>query len=124
MPIRARHFLKDVAKLGKVMMNRYLGPKAMKDPERNRIFSDCLCKELGWWKGHAPFEYYDIQIMSSGIKLHRHMDYKNDSRDGYDHTLVYSFYHKMKNVEYKVIIVIPSRCHAGAFMERIGFTMK
>ena len=124
MPLRARRFLKEVAKLGKRMLDQYHGPKAMRDQERNRIFSHCLCKELGWWKTHAPFEYYDIQIMSCGIKLHRHMDYKNDSRDGYDQTVVYSFFRTLSNVEYKVSIVMTSRCHAGAFMERIALTMK
>ena len=124
MPLRARRFLKEVAKLGKRMLDQYHGPKAMRDQERNRIFSHCLCKELGWWKTHAPFEYYDIQIMSSGVRLHRHMDYKNDSRDGYDQTVVYSFFRTLSNVEYKVSIVMTSRCHAGAFMERIALTMK
>ena len=106
------------------MLDQYHGHKGMRDKERNGIFLHCLCKELGWWKTHASFEYYDIQIMSSRIKLHRHMDYKNDLRDGYDQTVVYSFVRTLSNVEYKVSIVMTSRCHAGTFMERIALTMK
>ena len=109
--------MKEVAALGKHMMKRFHGNDVLVDKERNNIFSGCLNKELGWRKNHAYFEYYDIQIMSSDVRLNRHMDYKNDSRDNFNHTCVYSFFRNIDSKEYKVSIVMTTRRDAGSAME-------
>lgn len=114
---KAKDFMKDVAALGKHMMKRFHGNKVLVDKERNSIFSGCLNKKLGWRKNHAYFEYYDIQIMSWGVRLDRHMDYKNDSRDNFNHACVYSFFRNIDSKEYKVSIVMTTRCNAGSAME-------
>ena len=101
------------------MARGYHGRSALNDGARNKIFSKCLSKELGWRADVCAFEYVDIQIMSEGIVLYRHMDYKNDSRHLYNHTFVYSFFRVIKKIEYKVSIVMTTRCDAGSFMDRI-----
>ena len=119
MPRTAKEFIRNVARLGKAMVKRYHGRAALNDKERNIIFSKALSKELCWRADVCAFEYIDIQIMSEGVVLYRHMDYKNDSRIHYNHTFVYSFFREIKGVEYKVSIVMTTRCDAGSFMDRI-----
>jgi len=122
LPDRAQILVKDVAVLGRNMIQRYYKGEAFGDKKRNRFFSGCLNKEMGWSVRQSPFEYYDIQITSSDVKLHRHMDYKNDGRAGYNHTCVYSFFRTIAGVEYKVSIVMTTRNSAGSAMERFRET--
>ena len=122
LPDRAQILVKDVAVLGRNMIQRYYKGEAFGDKKRNRFFFGCLNKEMGWSVRQSPFEYYDIQITSSDVKLHRHMDYKNDGRAGYNHTCVYSFFRTIAGVEYKVSIVMTTRNSAGSAMERFRET--
>ena len=115
---RAKIFVREVAGLGKKMISKYYKGDAFCDKKRNRFFSGCLNKEMGWPVYESPFEYFDLQITTSDVKLHRHMDYKNDSRHGYNHTFVYSYFRYIAGVEYKVSMVMTTRQNAGSAMER------
>ena len=98
------------------MAKKYYGNKAFCDHARNKIFSQCLNKDLGWQKKHSPFEYYYIQILSTDVKLTRHMDYLNDWREYYHHNYIYSFFRAIEGTEYKVSIVMMTRKAAGSHM--------
>ena len=60
---------------------------------------------LGWWNAMA-----------------KHIDGKNDNRDGYTGSVVYSFHCEHKGLYYKCSIIMTSRTVCGRAMERIRLT--
>jgi hypothetical protein len=116
MPVPAKELVRNVSKAATQMMRHHYGCSGYHNKRRNRYFSGHLNRKMGMSYANSGFEYYDIQIMSTDVMLNRHMDYKNDSRESYNHTCVYAFYRVIKGREYRVSIVMTSRRNAGAFM--------
>ena len=75
-----------------------------------------LNEVLGYPKAKMRFEYYDI-VITRNIVLPKHIDQKNDHRIGYNYCVVYSFYHCIEGLEYKVSVIMTSRCTIGAALE-------
>ena len=88
-------------------------------PKRN-IRKQCSTKlndEMGFPKATMEFEYYDI-VITRNVKLPKHIDQSNDHRDGYNYCVVYSFFHVVKNEEYKLSIIMTSRLTVGAAIDK------
>ena len=49
-----------------------------------------------------------------------HMDYKDDTRDKYNHNYVHSFTQTIEGTEYTMIFVMATRLHVGAAMDRVS----
>ena len=79
---------------------------------RNSMFAGRLNKAMGFPRSIAKFEYYDI-VLSRNTILTKHVDHKNDHRIGYNYCVVFSFFHTIDNVEYRVSIVMTTRSTAG-----------
>ena len=58
------------------------------DKLRNVIFSNRLNEHIGYPHLRSQFEYYHI-VLSRNLILQKHIDHKNDHRDGYNHCIVY-----------------------------------
>ena len=71
---------------------------------------------LGYPKAKMKFEYYDI-VITRNIVLPKHIDQKNDHREGYNFCVVYSYYHTIQGFEYKVSIIMTTRSTIGAVLE-------
>ena len=92
-------------------------PNAFPDKYRNEQFAGRLNALMGFPKSRAKFEYYDI-ILSRNTVLHKHCDTKNDHRVGYNHCVVYSFFHSISNKCYRVSIIMTTRTSVGAAYEK------
>ena len=66
------------------------------------------------------FEYYDLQLTRSNDVLLRHMDYKDDTRDKYNHNYVHLFTQTIKGTEYIMIFVMATRLHVGVAMDHVS----
>ena len=98
-----------------------ISPGAFNDDMRGDIFGKAMRKELGIKDGIAyefPWEYVDI-LVTCATGLCRHCDHLNDRREGYQHCSVYSYFRTVKGIEYKVSIIMTTRCSVGKAMERI-----
>ena len=84
---------------------------------RTKTFSKLLNEMLGYPKAKFKFEYFDI-VLSLNTILPKHIDSKNDNRQGYNLCCVYSFYQKNDNVEYKVSIIMTTRSAVGAAYDK------
>jgi hypothetical protein len=60
---------------------------------------------MGYPDAKAKFEYYDM-VISRNTTLPKHIDGKNDHRLGYNHCVVYTFYHELEGIEYKASIIM------------------
>ena len=88
------------------------------DHRRNTLFAGRLNSALGFPRSRAKFEYYDI-VLSRNTILRKHIDHKNDHRDGYNHCVVYSFFQEIDGVEYRVSIVMTTRSTVGCPYDKI-----
>ena len=88
------------------------------DHRRTTLFAGRLNCALGFPRSRAKFEYYDI-VLSRNTILRKHIDHKNDHRDGYNHCVVYSFFQEIDGVEYRVSIVMTTRSTVGCPYDRI-----
>ncbi len=115
----AQNFLMKVAEDGTDVVYQYFGKKAFDDDLRHTLFSEELFLGLGYPGLMAYWEYIDIVVTSGCIRLLRHMDYEDDSRENFDHTYVYSFFKILDGVEFKVSIIMTTRCDVGSAMDNI-----
>ena len=111
-------------------------PSAFNDAKRKSLVSETMCRIMGVSCQEWNWEFVDI-VVTSAAKLLRHCDYvsyylflliscfltlchnqKNDSRHGYNHTAVHSFYDTFWERMYKVSIVFTTRATVGAHMEK------
>ena len=118
MPKSLQQRIMTVAELANSFIHRH-HKDAFQDKFRNENCSSLLNKHMGFPFSKAKFEYYDV-VISRNITLNNHIDTKNDHRDGYNYSAVYSFYCCVRDVEYKVSIIMTTRCHVGAPIERIS----
>lgn len=86
------------------------------DANRNHQCAGRLNSAIGYPNSKAKFEYYDI-ILSRNTILRRHCDTKNDHRPGYNHCVVYSFFHSIDGRQYRVSIVMTTRSTIGCAYE-------
>ena len=92
-------------------------PGSFPNQHRTNTFSKLFNQTLGYPQEKFKFEYFDIVLYLNTI-LPKHIDSKNDSREGYSLCVVYSFYQKVDDLEYKVSIIMTTRSAAGAAYER------
>ena len=96
-------------------------PNAMNDDFRRRTFKD-LWEEHGFTSHQILFEYINIIIKPEhgDVALKLHMDYKNDSREGYDLCPVFWYLHRHTDGRlYRVTIVMTFRDVCGKAMEKM-----
>ena len=67
-----------------------------------------LNKAMSYKGIKMEFEYYDI-ILTRNCILPGHIDEKNDHRAGYNFVMVYSFFHIIDSLEYKVSVIMTTR---------------
>ena len=85
---------------------------------RTEIFSKRMNRMLGYPNAKFHFEYIDI-VLSLNTKLLKHIDGKNDHREGYNLCVVYSYYHIINKLEYKVSIIMCTRNDVGVAFDRM-----
>ena len=73
---------------------------------------------MGLPRATMEFEYYDI-VLTRNVVLPKHIDRNNDHREGYNYCVVYSFFHIINHLEYKVSIIMTSRVSVGAALAKI-----
>ena len=91
--------------------------KVFSNIKRNQKCAGYLNNLLGFPGSKSLFEYYDI-VLSHNTILRKHCDQKNCHRHGYNKCCVYSFFHNLENIEYKVSIVMTTRTTIGSAFER------
>jgi disulfide oxidoreductase YuzD len=84
---------------------------------RTQIFSKRMNRLLGYPNARFKFEYIDI-VLTMNTKLRKHIDGKNDHREGYNICVVYSYYCTMNDLEYKVSIIMCTRNDVGVAFDR------
>ena len=93
-------------------------PNSFADRARNETCAKRLNKEMGYPLSKAKFEYYDM-VISRNTTLPKHIDEKNDNRVGYNPCVVYSYYVTLNGLDYKVSVIMTTRCSIGAVMENL-----
>ena len=73
---------------------------------------------MGLPSASMEFEYYDI-VLTRNVVLPKHIDRSNDHRKGYNYCVVYSFFHIINHLEYKVSIIMTSRVSVGAALAKL-----
>ena len=84
---------------------------------RTKQCSKRLNIAMGYPYGRFKFEYFDI-VLSRNTILPKHIDSKNDHREGYNICAVYSFYQVIEGLEYRVSIIMTTRTTLGAAMKK------
>ena len=111
---------------GQKFLDESGGNDKYNDELRYNLFAYQFNKALGYGSAKTRFEYYDILVAEVGTplgaSLYRHIDGKNDNRDGYTGSVVYSFHCEHKGLYYKCSIIMTSRTVCGRAMERIRLT--
>ena len=72
-----------------------------------------LNEAMGFPQSTSRFEYFDI-VLTQNTLLEKHMDYKNDNREGYDHCVVYSFFYGT----FRIAVIMTTRRDIGAALDR------
>ena len=80
---------------------------------RTRYASTRLKRIIGFPRALFKFEYVDI-FLSLNTVLPKHIDNKNDNRQGYNHCTFYSLYQVTDELEYKVSIIMTTCLTVGA----------
>ena len=109
---------------GQKFLDDWDGPKQYNNNcLRHELFALEFNKALGFEHANTRFEYFDILVTEvstlSGASLYRHIDHKNDDRDGYTGSVVYSFHREHKGLHYKCSIIMTSRRVCGRVIEKI-----
>ena len=94
------------------LSDHYRSP--MRDHDRTKFCAKRLNAAMGFSTSTSKFEYFDI-VLSQNAVLKKHMDYKNDSRLGYDHCVVYSFF---CDNNYRIAVIMTTRRDVGAALSR------
>ena len=84
---------------------------------RTEFFSKRMNRLLGYPNAKFRFEFIDI-VLSRNTELPKHIDGKNDHREGYNLCVVYSFYCTIVGLEYKVSVIMCSRNDVGVALEQ------
>ena len=87
------------------------------NPLRNENFSLRFNEMLEYPRARFNFEYIDI-VLSRNTELPKHIDRKNDDREGYNVCVVYSFYCTIDELQYRVAVIMCTRNDVGKALER------
>ena len=68
----------------------------------------------------ANVEYYDILVLTNTADLKRHMDYKDDHREYYNHCFFYAFSKIVCEKEYKTSVIMTTRRDLGSAIQKIN----
>ena len=88
-------------------------PHSFPSDLRTKSYSNPLKAVLGFPCANFKFEYFGI-VPSRNTVLPKHIDTKNDHREGYNICTVYSFYQFINDLEFKVSIIMTTRSAVGA----------
>ena len=88
------------------------------DHQRTTIFAGRVHCALGFSLSRTNFEHYDI-VPSRNTILRKHIDHKNDLRNGYNYCVVYFFFQKMDGVDCHVSIVATTRSTVGCPNDKV-----
>jgi hypothetical protein len=78
------------------------------------------------WPGRGLlWEFIDLNIRKVSKTLVKHLDYQNDSRDGYNDVAVYcECIHHGDDIDmYKMTYVLTSRKSSGKLIDRVGLSL-
>ena len=118
LPSFLKRFLVLVMESATKIMIRH-DKKCFRCPKRNLVFLRRLNKEIGFPHSTSRIEYVDA-VLSRNTMLPGHIDRKNDHRDGYSRTAVYSYKTVIANKDYRVAIIMCTRSSAGACIKDIS----
>lgn len=105
-------FIKLAEGAQRFLSDHYRSP--MRDHDRTKHCAKRLNAAMGFSQSTSKFEYFDI-VLSKNAILKKHMDYKNDSRLGYDHCVVYSFF---CDTTYRISVIMTTRRDVGCALSR------
>ena len=91
--------------------------KSFNNPLRTGTFSHLMNEKLGCPRARFNFEYIDI-VLSRNTELPKHIDGKNDDREGYNVCVVYSFWCTIEALQYRVAVIMCTRNDVGVALER------
>ena len=117
MPRSIRMELRNIFQCATQVLKRKM-PSMMPKHNIRKACAQKLNEEMGLPRASMEFEYYHI-VLTRNVVLPKHIDMKNDHREGYNYCVVYSFFHVINNLEYKVSIIMTSRVSLGAALEKI-----
>lgn len=116
LPSSLKNDLVAVLEMGQAFADHHF-PNSYNNKMRTKHCSKLMNELMGFPKAAFRFEYIDI-VLSRNTELPKHIDSKNDHRDGYHLTVVYSFYCVIGGKEYKVSVIMCSRNDLGVAFER------
>ncbi len=94
-------------------------PGAMGDAERYKVVEQYMTNAC--FEGmYCPWEYIGITVRKGNDILLKHMDHKNDAREGYQHMAVYSYLYKWNGEVYRVTLVLTFRQTVGSLVQKKG----
>ena len=88
LPRLAKELVVSVAKMGQSSLSKYFGQKTLNNKQRNQLFAKQLNNKIKCPDLKTNFECYDIVVTSNTANLRRHMDYKDDHREFYNHCFI------------------------------------
>ena len=116
MPKSLQSQLITVMELGNDFLKKHYS-NVFNDELRNAHCSTRLNKELGYPQSRSRFEYIEVSLSRNTV-LKKHIDHKNDHRVGYNHCAVYSFFETIHDIEFRVAIIMTSRCTVGCAFQK------
>ena len=120
LPPELKDYLFVLMETGQRAVRQYWGNSSIGCKARNNAFSRQLNAALGRPELLSNFEYCDLLVMKTNqTTLARHVDYKNDWRQNYNHCFVYSFSRDLNGERYKASFVMTTRNHVGAAMDDV-----
>ena len=111
-PISLQPQLITILEAAQIFVDTHL-PNSFPNEIQTKYGSKRLKRSIGFPNALFKFEYLDI-VLSLNTVLPKHIDSKNDNRQGYNHCTVYSFYQVVDELEYKVSIIMATRLTVGA----------
>ena len=92
-------------------------PNCFPNDRRTRLFAQRMNRKIGYPNLTSKFEYYHL-VLSRNTVLRKHIDTCNDSRAGYNLCVVYSFFQIVRDVEYRISIIMTTRNNVGVAFDR------
>ena len=117
MPIMVRKELRNIFECATQVLKSKMPTMLPKHNVRKACAME-LNAAMGLPSASMEFEYYDI-VLTRNVVLPKHIDRSNDHRKGYNYCVVYSFFHIINQLEYKVSIIMTSRVSVGAALAKL-----
>jgi hypothetical protein len=119
-PSEPKDFVAKLLHNGDKVLRKVDG-NAMTNEERSKLVKEHFVKDLFGESTDSSYEYINISLreVTKINTLQKHFDSKNDSRDSYGQSLVYSYFVNHDNKVFKVTIVMTFRSAIGSIMDKI-----